>query len=465
MVLMPLEHPPYDIEQDWVALLRRNEEETVVPITDLAISPTQISLEAGEDGFLHAAFSPANATIPNLIWSSNDPLICTVDTNGKINALSEGTATITVHTEDLKFSASALVEVKLPTEVNVINDFKLINAETNTELMNLQDGQIIDLKAIEQLQLSIQANTFPTEVGSVFMKLSGPMNKERTENVAPYTLFGNHGGQYVGANLVAGNYILTATAYSGEDKSGEPGPGRTIYFTIRDTSPEPNFTIVDIGTETALFSLEDQMVIHWEALYNKSVNIVAHMDTTKVSSVYFKLQGPVETEQIENGAPFTLFGEHSGNYLGQELPAGNYRLLTRTYSGQNLSGEPIDDASLAFSIEHPATDIDKIYSVNLNGDIKQNPNDNKKTRLSLHPNPASNHFKADLLNTTKAITSVFIYDMSGSLVYKQNTLPNLNSTNQSKQINTTSLTPGIYLVKVFTEAYETYHYKLIVDAK
>ncbi|MEX0291565.1 MAG: DUF5060 domain-containing protein [Flavobacteriaceae bacterium] len=456
--------PPYDFEHDWVALLKKNTEESNVPITALTISPSQVSLEVGEHTFLNVVTSPTHTSGTKLIWSSNDPSICTVEANGKVVALAEGTAIITVQNENGDLSDSAYIHIEDTPEMNLVSGFTLINTATNSDLMSLTEGQVIPFSDIKDLDLSIRANTYPIEVGSVYMNLSGPLNKERTENIAPYTLFGNSGEHYLGANLPAGNYHLSAIAYSEENSGGEPGPTMAINFIIKSSSAQGKFTMVDTASGTDLFLMEDKMVINWEALYNKRVSIRANVEADTVESVSFSLKGPVERNHVENGAPYTLFGDVSGNYQGQKLSAGNYVLNATAYTGEDLTGNLIEDTSLQFTIEQPDQSAEETINVTLSGDIMQNPDVAENFGLTLHPNPASGHVKADLWNPDNAITKVFIYDMAGSLVHKHLSTPGLKKNEGGQQIDTSSLTSGIYLVKVFTEAFETYHYKLIVNA-
>jgi len=55
-----------------------------------------IDLEAGERRQLVAVFTPYNASVVDVVWSSSNETVATVDQNGVISARSEGTAIITV---------------------------------------------------------------------------------------------------------------------------------------------------------------------------------------------------------------------------------------------------------------------------------------------------------------------------------------------------------------------------------
>ena len=90
------------------------------PAIGVALDRIQVNLKVGEVTNLTATVSPSDATNKNVIWSSNTPLIATVDSNGKITAVGKGTATIKATTIDGGYIASCNVTVIQPvTGVNL----------------------------------------------------------------------------------------------------------------------------------------------------------------------------------------------------------------------------------------------------------------------------------------------------------------------------------------------------------
>ncbi|MDE5997911.1 MAG: Ig-like domain-containing protein, partial [Muribaculaceae bacterium] len=84
---------------------------TVVPTPaeGIFISQEAVSLEVGEDTMLSATVLPETTTDKNVVWTSDNSSVAVVDENGKITALSIGTATITASCGDVK--ATCLVTV------------------------------------------------------------------------------------------------------------------------------------------------------------------------------------------------------------------------------------------------------------------------------------------------------------------------------------------------------------------
>ena len=147
------------------------------------------------------------------------------------------TATLTV-TDDEGLQDSDTITITV-NEVNVdgVIGFTLVNAANDTDLFDLSNGMEITVTDIQGMDLNIRANTEPNMVGSVFLQLSGPVNNTRTENVAPYALFGDSSGNYFGNELPIGEYVMTATAYTAGNLGGDELATLIIQFSIVDETP------------------------------------------------------------------------------------------------------------------------------------------------------------------------------------------------------------------------------------
>lgn len=83
----------------------------IAPVTGIAITPSEAELYVGFDTTLLAQFTPANASNKNVTWTSSDPEVAAVDQTGTVTPLKNGTATITVTTEDGNKTAACEVNV------------------------------------------------------------------------------------------------------------------------------------------------------------------------------------------------------------------------------------------------------------------------------------------------------------------------------------------------------------------
>lgn len=82
-----------------------------VAVTGVTVAPTTVSVVEGATEQLTATVAPANATNPAVTWSSNAEAFATVDANGLVTAVAEGSATITATTTDGQFFATCAVTV------------------------------------------------------------------------------------------------------------------------------------------------------------------------------------------------------------------------------------------------------------------------------------------------------------------------------------------------------------------
>ena len=84
--------------------------ETTVAVTGVTLNPATASLTVGNELTLTATVLPENATNQNVIWTSNDNAIATVE-NGVVTAIADGDVIITVTTVDGDFYATSEIEI------------------------------------------------------------------------------------------------------------------------------------------------------------------------------------------------------------------------------------------------------------------------------------------------------------------------------------------------------------------
>ncbi|MDF2567444.1 MAG: beta-fructosidase, levanase/invertase [Oscillospiraceae bacterium] len=81
-------------------------------ISGVSLNKSKLELAIGANESLIAIVSPSDAENKKVTWKSSSPAVATVDQSGKIKAIKEGTATITVTTLDGNKTASCVVTVK-----------------------------------------------------------------------------------------------------------------------------------------------------------------------------------------------------------------------------------------------------------------------------------------------------------------------------------------------------------------
>ncbi len=88
---------------------------------EIQLDKTSLTLTEGDSEKLTAVVTPDDATDKNVAWISSDEAVATVDQDGNVTAVSQGTATITATTTDgSNLSAECLVTVTISTGVDEI---------------------------------------------------------------------------------------------------------------------------------------------------------------------------------------------------------------------------------------------------------------------------------------------------------------------------------------------------------
>ncbi|MDA3960584.1 MAG: DUF5060 domain-containing protein, partial [Planctomycetota bacterium] len=90
-----------------------------------------------------------------------------------------------------------------------VTSFTLVNADTNADIGQLVDGDVLDLTSLASTKLNVRASISGT-AAKVNFALSGAMSHTQSEGVAPYALFGDSSGNYNAWTPVVGDYSLSA---------------------------------------------------------------------------------------------------------------------------------------------------------------------------------------------------------------------------------------------------------------
>lgn len=106
--------------RDWGFTIRPVSDEGVrVSVTGISLDKDNLSLASGESAKITATVTPSDATQPFVIWSSSDPSVATVFVDGTVNAVDDGTTTITATTYDGGYTRTCSVTVADPNAVDL----------------------------------------------------------------------------------------------------------------------------------------------------------------------------------------------------------------------------------------------------------------------------------------------------------------------------------------------------------
>jgi hypothetical protein len=175
-------------------------------------------------------------------------------------------------------------------------DFDLVNADTDTTIMPLKNGTVIDLANTPTRNLTIRANKDGSEIDSVRFTMNGA--NIRTDNHYPYAMTDSINGDFAPWTPSNGSHVLTATPYTGNDATGAAGTSRTVSFSVINgtgagtttpttpttpTVPQAPSGSTTSGASAAFVDAESDLLGNWKGTYgSEGYNVLG--DTASIPS-------------------------------------------------------------------------------------------------------------------------------------------------------------------------------------
>lgn len=117
------------------------------PVISLKLDPTDIMIDVGEVFALEPVFTPVAPTIQDVIWTSYDKKIATVNAAGEVEGISRGSTIVTCETVDGGYRAFCLIQVlDAAMEVSITPDnYRLGYGKTTTLTATVTNhGEVIN---------------------------------------------------------------------------------------------------------------------------------------------------------------------------------------------------------------------------------------------------------------------------------------------------------------------------------
>lgn len=140
----------YKAANQWKEFFFVDEMDAVL-VADIKLNMSEISMTIGETFQLTAEVLPSNATNQSVVWESSNPECVTIDGNGLVSAISDGTSMITVKSADGNCEATCLVSVSPDSG---IEDIIVSSADGIYAVYNLQGILVLkteDIESVKQL--------------------------------------------------------------------------------------------------------------------------------------------------------------------------------------------------------------------------------------------------------------------------------------------------------------------------
>jgi large repetitive protein len=86
------------------------------------------------------------------------------------------------------------------------------------------------------------------------------------------------------------------------------------------------------------------------SLPTRNLNVRANTSPATVGSVVFALTGAQSENRTETNAPYSLFGDNSGDYNPWTPPLGSYTLKATPFTGSGGTGTAGTSLTINFSV-------------------------------------------------------------------------------------------------------------------
>ncbi|TLX78175.1 T9SS type A sorting domain-containing protein [Labilibacter sediminis] len=447
-------------------------------VSGVSVSPQSATVTVSGTLQLTENIMPSQAVNKNVTWSSNNTSVATVDTNGLVTAISEGTATITVTTVDGGYTATSAitVEAEITTELlngSFENDLTDWNTWNNPTIVSdaVCGSKAVKLTGIGSVNQWVDVKPNTTYTLSAFAKVSDPQNDRVVLGVedASGTAFGFvdiYDTEYTAHRVMftTGATDITAKVYFWRPTNGvndaycdEMVIEETAYILNDDfekglhawdyyggTAIETSNPIA--GTSSLLIDgkggasqwIKTKAATTYEITFTTMVTDVSKTAKFHVKNSagtkYFEVE-LTDTQVTEQTISFTTDAGDTDSQIGFWTPNG--------YLGQVY----LDNISIVEST---------LKSTEIATDFTNNASEQV---VNVYPNPASDNVTISTQGF-QGKTSIVIYNLMGSQVLNQKLDTNENS---SVTLSVNHLSKGTYLLLLTDETGKRATEKLLIQ--
>ena len=119
----------------------------IIPVESITLNQTSITITEGESQTLVATVKPDDASDKSVTWSSSNASVITVDSNGKVTALAEGSATVSASCGGKEASCSITVQKRIIPVSSIVLDraeIAMNSGETMTIIATVSPSDATD---------------------------------------------------------------------------------------------------------------------------------------------------------------------------------------------------------------------------------------------------------------------------------------------------------------------------------
>ncbi|WPP49569.1 S8 family serine peptidase [Catalinimonas niigatensis] len=216
---------------------------------------------------------------------------------------------------------------------------------------------------------------------------------------------------------------------------------RKAVATVAPLPSVVSFTLINATTDEEIGELNDR--IELSQIEGGEFNIRADVidGTSTTESVLLELSGEKEIKQLENLAPYALFGDDEGDYDGESLPLGSYTLKATPYTEDRAEGSKGYELSISFEVTQSPVASFSLYNAETDEEIEVLEDGaviNLKTTpvISIVANPEFEYFDGSI-----------VFYLDGEQIQTENTAPFAITGDDNGNMNPFEIEPGEYTLK------------------
>ncbi|WP_051336063.1 chondroitinase-B domain-containing protein [Aquimarina latercula] len=460
-------------------------------IDSVVLTPNDTTLEIGNTLQLTATISPSDATNQNITYTSNNPTVVTVNSNGLISATNVGEAVITVTTDDGGFTDTTTINVITPTTGTNLALNKPITA-TGTPDSNNIASNLVDNSTTSRWSVNGFPNSFTVDLGAIYSinKTELVFYQDRayqytieiaTESNGPYTEIIDRSNNSTPGTVAAPvtdlfspvNARFIKVAVSGA--SGYSGPWISIleFRAFGSSIDTPNCIAgSNLSLNANLSSYSNQQT------ENPASNILDDNTDNRWSA-----EGFPQNAVIDLGEEYTIneinlypYNDRAYQFIvegSSNSPTSGFSILTNA-SNNTSGGSVINRDFSEQSVRYVKLTITgasgysgnwssiKEFEVICSGSSQSLSNRSEpleNNEILIYPNPFTTNLTIQLPKNNTEITKAQIIDVFGREVAGKS-IPNSSSNNVSF---VTNLPKGIYFLRLLNSANKVIKTKKVIS--
>ena len=281
-----------------IVLEARWESAKTAKVTGVSLDQTSVTILPGDSVLLVATVEPSDAKDSNVIWTSSNDKIATVDSNGNVKAISLGTVVITAITTDGNYKAACSVTVS----ENVVN---VTDISFSKSILELSTNDVVSLTAtITPVNATNKGIIWASSNDKVVKVLNGKVTAVG-EGTAIITATTKDGGKTATINVTVKNVPVMGITVS----------PTTLNMTIGDKSKQLTATITPINasnkgvtwksSNNAIASVDSKGVV--TAIGEGTTTITATTkDGGKIAVATINVSKPVEASSVSISGPTSV---------------------------------------------------------------------------------------------------------------------------------------------------------------